>query len=72
MNNSDLTKLGINIKSLRLESGWTQEKLAEKTGLHRTYISGVERGDRNISFINILKLSRALDVAISRLFDDIK
>ncbi|MGG5742204.1 helix-turn-helix domain-containing protein [Bacillus cereus group sp. IBL03679] len=46
----------------------SQEKLAEITGLHRTYISEVERGNRNISLINISKIATALDINVSDLF----
>ena len=45
---------------MRLAKGWTQEELAERTGLHATYIGGVERGERNLGFDNLLKIARAL------------
>ncbi len=45
----------------------SQEKLAELAGLHRTYVSGVERGERNISLANIERLARALAVPMSDL-----
>lgn len=52
-----------NIKRLRKERGMSQEDLAFESGLHRTYISGIERGIRNVSLDNIGVLARALKVA---------
>jgi transcriptional regulator with XRE-family HTH domain len=48
------------VRKLRLERHLTQEKLAELSGLHRTYIGGLELGGRNIALINILRLATAL------------
>lgn len=62
-------KFGYTIKKLRAEKGISQEKLAELSGLHRTYIGSVEMGKRNISLENINKLALALDCKISALFD---
>ena len=62
--------LGGNIRSLRLRRGWSQEKLAEETDLHRTYIGGIERGERNVSVRNIGRIADSLDVAIMELFKD--
>jgi len=52
-----------NLRSLRQAHGISQEKLAELAGLHRTYVSSVERGGRNISIDNIERLAKALDTA---------
>lgn len=60
-------KLGEKIKKIRKEKGFSQEQLATKSKLHRTYISDIERGDRNISIRNIEKIAKALGVAISDL-----
>lgn len=64
-----LKKLGSRIKKLRLNKGITQEALAELTGLSRQYICDVERGTRNISLINIEKISIALEVTMSELLE---
>lgn len=60
---------GQRIKKLRKEKGLSQEKLAYICGLHRTYISDVERGSRNISLENIYAISKALDISLKDLFD---
>lgn len=50
------------IREIRNKKGISQEKLAELCDLHRTYISGVERGERNVSLVNIEKICKALGV----------
>ena len=55
-----------------MAKGLSQERLAELSGLHRNYIGGVERGERNISILNILKLSKALEVSPSELLNEIE
>lgn len=57
-----------NVKAIRLQKNISQEKLAELTGLHRTYISAIERERRNISIDNIQKIAEALDVEAPVLF----
>lgn len=64
-----LSRIGLRIKELRKETGLSQEDFAPKCGLDRTYISDVERGRRNISVINLAKISKALKVKLSVLVD---
>lgn len=61
---------GRRVRALRLEAGISQEALAERAGLHRTYVSSVERGQRNVGLDNIRKLAAALGVSPAQLFDD--
>ncbi|HEU5046649.1 MAG TPA: helix-turn-helix transcriptional regulator [Rickettsiales bacterium] len=63
---------GERIRKLRKEKGFSQENFAYECGLHRTYMGDVERGERNISIDNIIKIAHALGIAISDLFDGIK
>ncbi|CCH48522.1 helix-turn-helix domain-containing protein [Pseudodesulfovibrio piezophilus] len=63
-----LKRLGLAIKDRRVEQGLSQEKLAELTGLHRTYVGSVERGERNISALNIKSLADALECQASNFF----
>lgn len=59
---------GRGIRQRRHELGWSQEGLAEKAGLHRTYVADVERGKRNISLENIIKLTEALGLTPGEFF----
>ena len=63
---------GERVRELRKQKGLSQESLALACDLDRTYIGGVERGERNISLINIHKISQALGVSPSELLDDPK
>lgn len=59
---------GLTIREIRNRRGVSQENLALQCGLDRTYVSGIERGVRNPSLTNILKIAAALDVRPSELF----
>ncbi|MEP7134475.1 MAG: helix-turn-helix transcriptional regulator [Chloroflexota bacterium] len=58
-------RFGKGIKKRRIELGFSQEKLAEKAGVHRTYLADVERGERNLSLENIHKIISALNLSPS-------
>jgi transcriptional regulator with XRE-family HTH domain len=60
------------VRELRLRRGLSQEKLAELADLHRNYVGGVERGERNISLLNIVKLAHGLNVRPSRLVEPLR
>ncbi|KAI3608585.1 Transcriptional regulator, MerR family [Cupriavidus necator H850] len=59
-----------NMRRIRKDKGFTQEKVAEAADLHVNYISSVERGERNISICNIEKIAVALGVAMTALVDE--
>jgi transcriptional regulator with XRE-family HTH domain len=61
-------RFGRAIRRIREEQGLNQEEAAERCGLHRTYYSGVERGVRNVSLVNIDKISRGLKASLADLF----
>lgn len=56
-----------NLRAIRTQRGYSQEKLADLTGLHRTYVGSVERGERNISIDNMERFAEALEVSLARL-----
>lgn len=62
-----LARFGRNVRRRRVRAGLSQEALATKAGLHRTYIGSVERGERNVSLLNIAKISQALGTKPERL-----
>lgn len=61
-------EFGKHLRKLRLEKGWTQEELADKAGMHFTYIGQIERGIRNPSLVNLEKLAKALGISSGKLF----
>lgn len=65
-------RLGARIQKLRLEKGLSQEDLAFDAGLHRTYISHVERGSRNITVMGLCKVAKGLKMEPSELLKGIK
>jgi transcriptional regulator with XRE-family HTH domain len=61
------TVLAANLRRLRLARGLSQEQLAERAGIHRNYLGGIERRERNVGLDNIENIARALDVSVSEL-----
>jgi transcriptional regulator with XRE-family HTH domain len=66
---SILATIGINVRFYRKELGLSQEQLAELSSLHRTYVGSVERGERNISALNIEKIAIVLGVEPAKLLE---
>lgn len=68
MDQTDLqTALGKTIRELRAERGYSQESFADAVGLHRTYMGGIERGERNVGVVNLSRIAAALDLQLSEL-----
>jgi transcriptional regulator with XRE-family HTH domain len=62
-----LRRLGVRIPELRTQRGWSQEAFADVAGVHRTYMGHLERGEKNVSFLSILRVANALGVTVSEL-----
>ncbi|WP_340313657.1 helix-turn-helix domain-containing protein [Rhizorhabdus argentea] len=63
------TRLGKNVRRLREEKGWSQEAYADEAGIHRTYVSDIERGARNPTIVVVEKLAKPLGVSAGALLD---
>lgn len=73
MRQSDVaTAFGERVRRARVSRGLSQEALADIAGIHRTYVGSTERGLRNVSLFNIVRLSRALDVTPGSLLDGLE
>jgi len=64
--------LGETVRRLRESEGVSQEELADRCGLHRTYVGSVERGERNVSLANIVRLARALKTLPAALLEGLR
>ncbi len=62
-------RLGNNVRRLRTEKGWSQEDYADRAGIHRTYVSDIERGARNPTVTIVEKLARPLGVKSGNLLE---
>jgi len=65
-----LQNLGKSIRNQRIRAGLSQEGLAHSAYLDRSYMGGVERGERNIAWINLVKIARALKISVSQLISE--
>jgi len=72
MSKDVVRKVGLRIKELRQKRGWSQEKLAEEAGLHRTYIGQVERGEKSIGVGNLVRIAHALKVKPAELLETVE
>jgi len=66
--NKTLVKIGQNIRKIRLSKGFSQEALALLSGIDRSYLGGIERGEHNVAVINLEKIAQALEIPIANLF----
>jgi len=67
-----LIQLGRRVHDLRASKGWSQEEFAHVSGLHRTYVGQIERGEKNISFGNLSKVAGVLGVTLSELLSGLE
>lgn len=67
-----MLRFGQAVRKVRREQGISQEELAERCGLHRTYISDVELGKRNVSLENIERIAISLNISLVELFSEVK
>lgn len=70
MGDQILKRFGERVRKLRERAGLSQETLAGNAGIHRTYMGGVERGERNISLKNIVRIAEALGIHPGKLFEN--
>ena len=66
-----LDRFGQRVRALRLAAGFSQESFAEACNLHRTYIGSVERGERNVSLLNLVLIAKKLKTTVSGLLDGV-
>lgn len=67
-----LVKIGKRIRELRSERGFSQENFAYEVGLDRTYMGSVERGERNIASLNLIRIAKTLKVEVGELFPGVR
>ena len=66
-----MTAFGNAVRKLRRDRGWSQEEFADHVGVHRTYMGGVERGERNVSLVNIGRISESLEMPLAALMAEV-
>jgi transcriptional regulator with XRE-family HTH domain len=67
-----LKALGQRIRELRAKQGYSQEAFADRCGVHRTFMGTIERGESNLSFQNLVKVSKALGITLAKLLSGIE
>lgn len=72
MNKKLLTALGLRVRELRTKKGYSQESFADFCGVHRTFMGTIERGESNLSFQNLVRISTALEIPLSRLLSGLE
>ena len=72
MVDKDLRRFGARVREERDRLGISQEELANRSALHRTYIGGVERGERNLGLLNVIRIARALKIKPADLLEGIR
>ena len=65
---ADLVALGKQIRTLRSDKGYAQEEFANEVGLDRSYYGGIERGERNVAALNLIRIAKKLGVQVGELF----
>jgi transcriptional regulator with XRE-family HTH domain len=66
-----LKRFGERVRALRLQAGYSQEAFADECGLDRTYVGGIERGERNLALRNIERIAQTFEITISELMQDV-
>jgi transcriptional regulator with XRE-family HTH domain len=66
-----LIAFGAAVRRLRRKHGWSQEDFADRVGVHRTYMGGIERGERNVALVNIAKVAEALGISLAVLMAEV-
>ena len=67
-----LVAFGAAVRRLRRDRSWSQEEFADRVGLHRTYVGAIERGERNLSLVNVGRIAAALQVPLSGLMAEVE
>ena len=67
MDKQILKQFGKRVQALREKKGWTQDELGKKANLHRTYVGSIERGERNVSLVNVEKIAQAFNTPVNSL-----
>jgi transcriptional regulator with XRE-family HTH domain len=67
-----LRAFGAAVRRLRSERGWSQEEFADRVGVHRTYMGAIERGERNLSLVNIGRIAAGLEISLAALMAEVE